>query len=58
MILAFILTEDVIKAFFRILDDIPISLDIEDLLAYFQTTWIQGLSTASGKIPSVHVECL
>ena len=35
-------------AFFTILDQIPDNLDIDEFLAYFQTTWIQGLTTASG----------
>ncbi|XP_063683673.1 uncharacterized protein LOC134818169 [Bolinopsis microptera] len=48
MILAYIPTADVPDAFFSILDQMPPSLEIDDLLAYFQTTWIQGLTTSSG----------
>ena len=31
-----------------ILDQTPRDLDIEDILVYFQTIWIQGLTTSSG----------
>lgn len=48
MLLAYIPTADVTEAFFSILNDMPADLGIDDLLGYFQTTWIQGLTTSSG----------
>ena len=31
--------------FFSLLNELPDNLQIDDLLAYFQTTWIEGLAT-------------
>ena len=45
MMLAFVPVDDVRDCFFDILEQIPEDLQMDDLLAYFQTTWVEGLST-------------
>ena len=45
MMLAFVPVEEVRDSYYFILDQLPEDLHIDDLLAYFQTTWAEGLST-------------
>ncbi len=42
--LAFVPAGEVRGSFYSLLDELPDELQIDVLLAYFQTTWIEGLS--------------
>ena len=46
MILAFLPVEEVVPSFVSLLEHIPDGLELDDFLDYFESTWIQGVSTS------------
>ena len=52
MQLTFLPVDLVASSFEQILELIPPNLELDDFLAYFQTTWIQGVTTARTSKPT------